>query len=116
MLYHLLYPLRDAFGGFNVFGYISFRAAAAMATALLLCMVLYPPFIRFLKARKLGQMIRDIGPDHEHKAGTPTMGGLLIFTSVLLATLIWTRPSRSASAWSASSTTGGRSAPAATSG
>jgi phospho-N-acetylmuramoyl-pentapeptide-transferase len=91
MLYHLLYPLRDSFGGFNVFGYISFRAAAAMATALMLSMVLYPPFIRFLQARKLGQSVREIGPDHEHKAGTPTMGGLLIFMSVLMATLIWTR-------------------------
>ncbi len=92
MLYHLLYPLRETFGVFNVFGYISFRAAAAMATALVLCMVLYPPFIRLLQRKKLGQSIRDDGPQtHLVKAGTPTMGGLLILSSVLLATALWSR-------------------------
>ncbi|HCP45129.1 MAG TPA: phospho-N-acetylmuramoyl-pentapeptide-transferase [Deltaproteobacteria bacterium] len=92
MLYHLLFPLRSEFGALNVFGYISFRAAAAMTTALLLTMLLYPPFIRFLQARKLGQAIRDDGPQtHLVKAGTPTMGGLLILTAITLSTFLWAR-------------------------
>jgi len=90
MLYELLYPLRDSFGPFNVFGYISFRAAAAMITALVLTMFLYPPFIRFLQAKKYGQEIREDGPQsHLVKQGTPTMGGLLIVGAVILSILLW---------------------------
>jgi len=90
MLYELLYPLRDSWGPLNIFGYISFRAAAAMTTALLLTLLLYPAFIRWLQMRKLGQEVRDDGPQsHLVKQGTPTMGGLLIVTAVLLSTLLW---------------------------
>ncbi len=92
MLYELLYNLRDQFGPFNVFGYISFRAAAAMATSLLVTLLLYPSFIRFLRRRKLGQEIREDGPEgHFVKAGTPTMGGLLIMSAVVISTLLWGR-------------------------
>ncbi|MEE2827588.1 MAG: hypothetical protein VX498_00250, partial [Myxococcota bacterium] len=59
----------------NVFGYISFRTAAAMTTALLLTLLAYPRFIRWLRHRKFGQEIRDDGPQsHLAKQGTPTMG------------------------------------------
>jgi phospho-N-acetylmuramoyl-pentapeptide-transferase len=90
MLYELLYPLRDSWGPLNVFGYISFRAAAAMTTALLLTMFLYPPFIRWLQRKKFGQEIRSDGPQsHLVKQGTPTMGGLLILSAVIVSSLLW---------------------------
>jgi len=91
MLYHLLYPLSESSFAFNVVRYISFRSAAALMTALLICIFAYPAFIRFLQRRKYGQEIRDVGPDHQQKAGTPTMGGLLIMLSVLSSTLLWAR-------------------------
>ncbi len=90
MLYHLLYPLRDLFTPFNVFRYITFRAAGAAVTALLLSMVLGPGFIRMLRRNQLGQAIREEGPEsHRGKAGTPTMGGLLILFALLVPTLLW---------------------------
>ena len=90
MLYELLYPLKDQWGPLNVFGYISFRAAAAMTTALFLTLFLYPAFIRWLRRRKLGQEVRDDGPQsHLQKQGTPTMGGLLIMVAIVGATLLW---------------------------
>jgi len=76
---------------FNVVRYISFRSAAALMTALLICIFFYPAFIRFLQRRKYGQEIREIGPDHQQKAGTPTMGGLLIMFAVISSTLLWAR-------------------------
>jgi len=92
MLYHLLLPLKDSTFAFNVVRYISFRSAAAMATALLICLFLYPRFIRFLQKKKYGQEIRDDGPQtHLVKAGTPTMGGLLILASIIISTLLWAR-------------------------
>ena len=85
MLYELLYPLKDQWGPLNVFGYISFRAAAAMTTALFLTLFLYPAFIRWLRRRKLGQEVRDDGPQsHLQKQGTPTMGGLLIMVAIVV--------------------------------
>ncbi|MCO4772659.1 MAG: phospho-N-acetylmuramoyl-pentapeptide-transferase [Deltaproteobacteria bacterium] len=92
MLYHLLLPLKDSSFAFNVVRYISFRSAAAMATALLICLFLYPRFIRFLQRKKYGQEIRDDGPEtHFSKAGTPTMGGLLILAAIITSTLLWAR-------------------------
>jgi len=92
MLYHLLLPLKDSTFAFNVVRYISFRAAAAMATALLICLFLYPAFIRWLQRKKFGQEIRDDGPEtHFSKAGTPTMGGLLILSAIITSTLLWAR-------------------------
>jgi len=89
MLYHLLYPLSGEFGGFNVFRYITFRTAAATLTALFLSFLLGPPLIRALGRLHIGQPIREIGPAHQSKAGTPTMGGLLILLSLLVAVLLW---------------------------
>ena len=90
MLYHLLFPFRDAIPLFNVFRYITFRVAAAIVTALLLSWLLGPWFIRTLRRLSVGQNIRDVGPQaHQVKAGTPTMGGLLILFASLGSTLLW---------------------------
>jgi len=92
MLYHLLFPLSEHVAVFNVFRYITFRAAGATVTALLLSLVLGPWFIRTLRRLSVGQNIRDVGPEsHQVKAGTPTMGGVLILTAVTAATLLWVR-------------------------
>ena len=90
MLYRLLYPLAKSIPAFNVFRYITFRTAAAAVTALFLTLVLGPAMIRLLKRRQIGQLIRAEGPkSHLAKAGTPTMGGLLILLGVILATFLW---------------------------
>ncbi|MEP7011547.1 MAG: phospho-N-acetylmuramoyl-pentapeptide-transferase [Acidobacteriota bacterium] len=90
MLYELLYPLHERFAVFNVFRYITFRAAAAIVTALLLSWLLGPWFIRTLRRLSVGQNIRELGPQaHQVKAGTPTMGGLLILFALIVPTLLW---------------------------
>src|SRR5262245_45172761 len=74
----------------NVFRYITFRAAYAAITALLVCFVLGPPMIEWLRRVRLGQKVREEGPQtHLSKAGTPTMGGLLIVTAIVVPTLLW---------------------------
>src|SRR4029077_11258110 len=91
MLYYLLFPLRHRLPALNVFRYITFRAAMAIVTALLLSWFLGPSFIRALRRLSVGQNIREVGPQaHQVKAGTPTMGGLLILFAVLVPTLLWT--------------------------
>jgi len=89
MLYHLLFPMAEHFGGFNVVRYITFRTAAATLTALFVSFVLGPWVIRRLAALRVGQPIREIGPDHQSKEGTPTMGGLLILLSLMGSVLLW---------------------------
>ena len=90
MLYHLLYPLHETFGGFNVFRYITFRTIGATVTAFLLVLVVGPFFIRLLKRRQIGQVIRKNGPEsHFSKQGVPTMGGVLILLAVTIGTLFW---------------------------
>ncbi len=89
MLYHLLYPLAEHFGGFNVVRYITFRTAAATLTALFISFLVGPWLIRRLAALGIGQPIREIGPDHQAKEGTPTMGGLLILLSLIVSVLLW---------------------------
>jgi phospho-N-acetylmuramoyl-pentapeptide-transferase len=92
MFYEWIYPLHtvDGLSGLNVFRYITFRAAYAAITALLLCFVLGPPMIEWLRRLRLGQKIRAEGPQaHLAKAGTPTMGGLLIVTAIVVPTLLW---------------------------
>jgi len=89
MLYHLLYPLASEIGAFNVFRYITFRTAAATLTALFISFMVGPALIRALGRLNVGQPIREIGPDHQKKAGTPTMGGLLILLSLLVSVLLW---------------------------
>jgi phospho-N-acetylmuramoyl-pentapeptide-transferase len=91
VLYYLLFPLRNRIPAFNVFRYITFRGAMAIVTALLLSWFLGPAFIRALRRMSVGQNIREVGPQaHLVKAGTPTMGGLLILFSVIVPTLLWT--------------------------
>jgi len=90
MIYHLLYPLHTTFSVFNVFRYITFRTIYASLTAFLICFLLGPWVIQKLSAWQVGQYIREDGPQaHLQKAGTPTMGGLLILFSVILATVLW---------------------------
>jgi phospho-N-acetylmuramoyl-pentapeptide-transferase len=86
----LLAPLADRHIFFNLFRYITFRAAGGMATALVLAFVLGPPIINWLRRLRLGQVVREEGPaTHLGKAGTPTMGGALIIVSTLISTLLW---------------------------
>jgi phospho-N-acetylmuramoyl-pentapeptide-transferase len=90
VLYHLLFPLKVYFGAFNVFRYLTFRSFAAILTALLVSLVVGPWCIRKLKELQIGQYIREDGPQSHHsKAGTPTMGGLMIIFSLLMSTLLW---------------------------
>ena len=90
MLYYLLPPLSPMFGVLNVTRYITFRTAAASLTALLISLVFGPWLIRKLRDFQIGQIIRQEGPQsHRAKAGTPTMGGLLILTAAIVPTLLW---------------------------
>jgi phospho-N-acetylmuramoyl-pentapeptide-transferase len=91
VLYHLLFPLKTVFGGFNVFRYITFRSIFAILTALLISLAIGSWAIRKLRQLQIGQYIREDGPQSHHsKAGTPTMGGLMIIFSMLVSTLLWT--------------------------
>ncbi len=90
MLYHLLPQLADVHFVFNVFRYITFRAAGAVVTALLLAFLLGPATIRRLRRLRVGEVVRDLGPaSHKSKAGTPTMGGALILLSATISTVLW---------------------------
>ncbi|MGH0028497.1 MAG: phospho-N-acetylmuramoyl-pentapeptide-transferase [Myxococcota bacterium] len=89
MFYHLFYPLADQVGAFNVFRYITFRTGAATLTALFIAFMVGPPLIRALGRLRVGQPIREVGPAHQEKEGTPTMGGLLILLSLLVSVLLW---------------------------
>jgi phospho-N-acetylmuramoyl-pentapeptide-transferase len=90
MLYHLLYPLHTTLSVFNVFRYITFRTIYASLTAFFICFLLGPWMIRKLGGMQVGQFIRDDGPQsHLAKAGTPTMGGLLIVSAIVASTLLW---------------------------
>lgn len=92
MLYELLFPLREQFFIFNVFRYITFRSAGAVATALVLILVITPYFISKLRSLNFGQVIRDDGPQtHYSKAGTPTMGGIFIIFSLTTSVLLWAK-------------------------
>ena len=90
----MLYWLADYFdyaGLFNLFRYLTFRAGAAVGTALVIGMVIGPKFISMLRVRQgKGQPIRDDGPQtHLAKVGTPTMGGLMILTAIAVSMLLW---------------------------
>ncbi|MGH9673819.1 MAG: phospho-N-acetylmuramoyl-pentapeptide-transferase, partial [Bryobacteraceae bacterium] len=92
MLYWLCYEvLFPAVGPFRLFSYVTFRTAFASITALLLAIVLGPWLIGRLRRLQIGQFIREDGPkSHQQKAGTPTMGGLLILISIVVPTLLFT--------------------------
>jgi phospho-N-acetylmuramoyl-pentapeptide-transferase len=90
MLYHLLPGLVDVHAVFNVFVYITFRAAGAVVTSLLIAFVLGPVVIRRLERARVGQVVRAAGPASHHvKAGTPTMGGVIIIGAAATSTLLW---------------------------
>src|SRR6478672_8671322 len=93
----MLYLIADQLGFpgiLNLIRYISFRAGGASATALLIGLLMGPAFIRWLRQKQgKGQPIRADGPQtHLAKVGTPTMGGLMILISLVLAVLIWMDP------------------------
>jgi phospho-N-acetylmuramoyl-pentapeptide-transferase len=76
--------------GFQVFQYITLRGILAVLTSLFICLAFAPAAIRYLRQYKVGQMIRDDGPQsHLTKAGTPTMGGALIIIAIVITTLLW---------------------------
>jgi phospho-N-acetylmuramoyl-pentapeptide-transferase len=91
MLFYLFYyVLHPYWSPLNVFRYITVRTALASLTALFLSLVLGPWVIRRLRAMQIGQYIREEGPKSHHtKAGTPTMGGVLIVTAIVVPTLLW---------------------------
>jgi phospho-N-acetylmuramoyl-pentapeptide-transferase len=90
MFYYLYLKLHQDFHIFNLFRYITFRTAYASLTALLLSLVSGPWLIQKLKEFQIGQYIREDGPQaHRSKAGTPTMGGVLIILCMVVPTLLW---------------------------
>jgi phospho-N-acetylmuramoyl-pentapeptide-transferase len=92
MLYYLLAPLRDSFIAFNLFRYISFRAASSAVLALLISLLVGPYIIRKLREHQIGEQVRSDGPQsHLSKRGTPSMGGLIILISVILPTLLFAK-------------------------
>jgi len=92
MFYHLFVPLVHRYTALNIFRYITFRAAYGMTTALLVSFVFGPMIIRFLERWHVEEIIRDDGPrEHLKKRGTPTMGGLIVLSAVIIPTLLWAR-------------------------
>src|SRR3990170_2278131 len=90
MLYHLLAPLARDHILFNLFTYISFRAAGAMVTALLVAFVTGPAIIAALRARRIGQVVRvEALATDPGKRDVPTMGGLIILLATVIPTLLW---------------------------
>ncbi|MEK6545635.1 MAG: phospho-N-acetylmuramoyl-pentapeptide-transferase [Nitrospinota bacterium] len=90
MLYHLFFPLHETYAVFNVFRYITFRTAYAILTALILSFIFGPWIIKKLREKQIGERIRDDVPrSHLLKAGTPTMGGIMILFALFIPTLLW---------------------------
>ncbi len=92
MLYHLVPGLTDVHQIFNVFVYISFRTAGAVVTSLVIAFVFGPAIVARLQRARVGQIVREEGPEsHLIKTGTPTMGGLIIILAATVSTLLWAR-------------------------
>ncbi len=96
MFYHLLYPLKEFWFGFNIFRYITFRASMAVFTSFAICVIFGPLVIKWLKALQVWQYVRrehvhSLYDLHKHKEGTPTMGGIIIILSVVASSLLWCR-------------------------
>ncbi|KHK03426.1 phospho-N-acetylmuramoyl-pentapeptide-transferase [Desulfovibrio sp. TomC] len=89
MIYAFLVPLVAHFSALNVFRYITFRSIAALLTALVLSIVFGPKFIGALRRLKFGQYINEDVAAHQQKAGTPTMGGLLLGFCIITSVLLW---------------------------
>ena len=92
MLVWLAEWLTPYFSFFNVFSYLTFRAVIAILTGLVICLWMGPHLIRRLQLLQIGQVVRNDGPEsHLSKAGTPTMGGLMILISIFVTVLLWAR-------------------------
>jgi phospho-N-acetylmuramoyl-pentapeptide-transferase len=92
MLYHFLAPLASQHIFFNLFNYLTVRAAGGMITAVIIAFAFGPGIIRWLREVRFGQVVRQEGPEsHLKKAGTPTMGGVLIIASTVISTLLWAK-------------------------
>jgi phospho-N-acetylmuramoyl-pentapeptide-transferase len=92
MLYHLFKYLNALYEipGFGMFKYLSFRSALATITAMFLAFYVGPKIISYLQRKQIGETIRELGPESHHlKAGTPTMGGIIILLSVVVPVLLW---------------------------
>lgn len=90
MFYHLILPLQEYVSFLRLFQYITFRSAYAALTALVLVLVFGKMMIRWLQNLKLREEIRELGPEsHQAKAGTPTMGGIIILGAVMISMLLW---------------------------
>ncbi|MEA2104452.1 MAG: phospho-N-acetylmuramoyl-pentapeptide-transferase [Candidatus Cloacimonadota bacterium] len=90
MFYHIFYPLVKYNSIFNIFQYITFRALGAFITAILLSFIFAPKLIKDLKKNQITERINlDLPTNHKHKAGTPTMGGLIIGIALLISVLLW---------------------------
>jgi len=99
MLFWITQLLQSQYHGFRVFQYLTFRSILAALTALLVGLFCGPLTIKWLRGLQIGQMVRDDGPkSHLSKAGTPTMGGVLIILAVTVSTLLW-GDLRQASLW-----------------
>jgi phospho-N-acetylmuramoyl-pentapeptide-transferase len=94
MLYYLFYPLHDIISAFNIFRYITFRAAMSALTAFLISLIFGPILIKHLKKLKIGENIRKedsarLHDLHRNKQNTPTMGGILILGAIIISSLLW---------------------------
>ena len=90
MLYSLSEFLIGFHSGFNVFQYLTLRTILGVLTALAISLIVGPIMINYLADYKIGQSVRDDGPQsHSVKAGTPTMGGALILVAIVTSTLLW---------------------------
>ncbi|HUQ52368.1 MAG TPA: phospho-N-acetylmuramoyl-pentapeptide-transferase [Gammaproteobacteria bacterium] len=90
MLMYLTEYLKELYSGFNVFSYLTTRAILGALTALVLSFAFGPYLIQKLQMQRIGQQIRQVGPEsHFPKAGTPTMGGALILLAIAISTLLW---------------------------
>lgn len=90
MIYHLASAFQETFGFLRILTFVNFRTALSVLTAMAICFVFGPLIIRKLQALQVGQSIREEGPEwHKPKAGTPTMGGILILCAIIVPTLLW---------------------------
>jgi len=90
MLYHLLYPLQEYVSFLRLFKYITFRSLFAAMTALILVLIFGKLMIGWLQSLKFKESIRELGPkSHQTKAGTPTMGGLIILFAMVVSIALW---------------------------
>src|SRR5699024_12146281 len=96
MLVWLAEHLVKYYSGFNVFSYLTFRAIVSLLTALFISLWMGPRMIAHLQKLSFGQVVRNDGPEsHFSKRGTPTMGGIMILTAIVISVLLWAYPSRS---------------------